>query len=97
VENDQPIKEDRLMDKESHGTNSDLRSGETDFCPMKYEIDDALQELGGSTGLFQILNSISSMLLFAVGSQFFYSIPFYQYYPSLNCYDDKGNSIPQCD
>lgn len=58
-------------------------------------MDNAFEEIGG-IGLFQILNSLASMILFAAGSQFFYSMPFYEMYPSLTCFTADGQTIPKC-
>ena len=41
------------------------------------QFDRAIAITGGSWGKFQILSSLSFWTLFSVGSQFFYSIPFY--------------------
>jgi hypothetical protein len=44
---------------------------------QEFNNNDVINILGGSCGRFQILSSLSFAILFAVGSQFFYSMPFY--------------------
>jgi hypothetical protein len=44
---------------------------------LNYDMEDAILDTGGSWGRFQIMSSICFFTLFCVGSQFFYSIPFY--------------------
>ena len=41
------------------------------------EFDHIIEMAGGSWGRFQIITSLSFFTIFCVGSQFFYSIPFY--------------------
>ena len=41
------------------------------------------------------MSTICFVLIFSIGTQFFLTIPFYQLYPSLNCYDKLGNLIDQ--
>jgi hypothetical protein len=45
-----------------------------------YTIEDAFTDMGGF-GLFHLINSFVSILHFSIGSQFYYSLPFYQKYP----------------
>lgn len=58
---------------------------------MDFTMDDAIAMLGGSWGRLQTLAIICNMIIFAVGSQFFYSMPFYTLYPKLHCYDYDKN------
>lgn len=53
-------------------------------------LDDAIDVLGGSNGRFQIMQAIAFALIFAVGSQFYHSSPFYLRKPALRCFDHKG-------
>lgn len=47
-------------------------------------IDEALSQLAGN-GTFQMIHSLACIVLFGVGSSFFYAIPFYEKYPELEC------------
>ena len=60
-------------------------------------MDDALIELSSKSQKFQLIHSIACVILWGVGNQFFYSIPFYQAYPKLNCFDHSSNPIENCD
>ena len=60
-----------------------------------YTIDHALVELGSACGLFQMIHCLACIMMFN-GSQFFYSIPFYQYYPTLICKNKEGAIIADC-
>lgn len=60
-----------------------------------YTMDNAFEELQGN-GMFQLFNSLACAMLFFVGSQFFYSIPFYQLYPALTCVTASGLTIEAC-
>ena len=53
-------------------------------------MDDVIKLLGDSCGIFQLFTMIAFVIIFAVGSQFFYSMPFYQQYPALRCYSKEG-------
>ena len=35
---------------------------------VRYSMDDALQEVGGSTGKFQLITSLACIMIFSVGS-----------------------------
>ena len=61
----------RASDQRRNQFQRDIRSRQ------KFTIDDAIVLLGGSWGLSQQLTTLSFITLFCVGSQFFYSIPFY--------------------
>jgi hypothetical protein len=62
-------------------------------------LDQALERIGGF-GKFQIGLSILTALLYGSGTQVLYSIPFYQLYPELTCYEttDLGTTLthPSC-
>ena len=62
----------------------------------KYSLEQALSDIGG-VGPFHIVNSLMSIIHFAVGSQFYYSMPFYQKYPDLTCTTSSGEIIENCD
>jgi MFS family permease len=56
-------------------------------------MEDSFKEISPVTMCrFQILHILAQALMFN-GSQFFYSIPFYQLYPALNCYNADGKQI----
>lgn len=63
------------------------------FVDKEFGMDDVIKMLGGSCGYFQILSTTAFVIIFAVGSQFFYSMPFYQQYPALKCYDKDGSLL----
>ena len=44
---------------------------------QSYTMDDALTELSSISQRFQLIHSIACVVLWGVGNQFFYSIPFY--------------------
>ena len=67
-----------------------------DDSDHKFTIDDAIRITGGSKGNFQTRASMCFIVIFAVGSQFFYSIPFYMLYPALNCFDENGTKLSEC-
>lgn len=56
-------------------------------------MDHALRMLGGSRGRLQIIACACLVILQQVGNQFFYSMPFYQLYPKLQCFDKVGNIL----
>ena len=56
-------------------------------------MDNVIKMLGGSSGRFQIVSTFVFVIIFAVGSQFFYSMPFYAQYPALKCYDNAGQLL----
>ena len=62
-----------------------------------FTMDDALSELSSTSCMFQIYHSVACVILWGIGNQFFYSIPFYQAYPKLNCEDQDSKLIADCD
>lgn len=58
-----------------------------------FGMDNVIQMLGGSSGRFQIMSTMVFMVIFAVGSQFFYSMPFYAQYPALKCFDEQNQLL----
>lgn len=54
-----------------------------DYKDKEFSMDDILRQLGGSSGWFQLMTTIVLVNVFAVGSQVFYSNPFYLQYPAL--------------
>lgn len=48
------------------------------YQDQDFGMDDVIKMLGGSCGCFQIFSTVVFIIIFAVGSQFFYSMPFYQ-------------------
>ena len=62
-----------------------------------YIMDDALSDLSSNSCMFQIIHSIACVILWGIGNQFFYSIPFYQAYPKLKCEDQDSKLIVDCD
>ena len=69
---------------------------ENEKMDQKYTMDMALIELSKKTYKFQILHALACILLYGLSNQFFYSIPFYQAYPTLKCKNEKGEIIPKC-
>ena len=69
---------DDIKTKLSFNEDDDRIGFEDELSSMeKFSIDDALFLTGGSWGRFQKMSSLCFFVLFGVGSQFFYSIPFY--------------------
>ena len=77
------------------GTEAALNPDESETKDEAYTIDHALVELGSACGLFQMIHCLACIMMFN-GSQFFYSIPFYQYYPTLICKNSDGAIIADC-
>ena len=53
-------------------------------------VDEVLVKLGGF-GIFQAVFISCFIMTFSVGSQLFYSIPFYQLYPALVCREEHDD------
>lgn len=49
----------------------------SDYISKDFGMDDVIKIMGGSNGRFQLFSNIVFVIIFAVGSQFFYSMPFY--------------------
>jgi len=73
--------ENTELDKDRKATRETIASasGREDLLMSmedEYTLNHAIKDLG-PIGSFQLLNSLACILIFGVGSQFFYSIPFY--------------------